>query len=253
MVMNEIFSFELKPDQAVLWFLGQAGYVLRSEDKTIVIDPYLSDSVGKINPSFSRAVPVPLDPSQLKADIFIVTHDHTDHLDPETIEAYKYKDETLFIAPRLACKKLISLGVSEKKIYKIDSGEASSVAGTTITGVYAVPTGPDVPDTTGYLIEFENGRSVYHTSDTAFSDLLLKCVPHAEVLLVCINGKWSNLNAEQAAKVTAVAKPRFAVPNHYDVMALNSENPETFEYFAKQEYKNVDVHILNILEPFVWS
>ena len=58
---------------------------------------------------------------------------------------------------------------------------------------------------------------------------------------------------EQAAKLSAKVNPLFAIPNHYDVMELNSEKPGTYEYFAREENSEVDVRILEILKPFRWG
>jgi len=250
--MRDVLKVRLGKAQACLWFLGQAGYVARSSGVTLVVDPYLSDSVGKASPDFSRAFPVPLAPEDLEVDVFVVTHDHLDHLDPETVGAYRHKKDTLFVAPRLAAKKLASLGVPKRNIRRIDSGENRRVRGVTISGVYAVPTSADAVDTTGYRLEFENGRSVYHSSDTAFSDVLICAAPRAEVLLVCINGKWGNLNVAEAAKLAAAAKPKVAIPNHYDLMARNSEDPEKFRAVMAKECPGVPVRILKVLEPFIW-
>jgi L-ascorbate 6-phosphate lactonase len=189
----------------------------------------------------------------LQADIFVVTHDHLDHLDPETIQAYRYVNETIFVAPRLACKKLAALGIPYDNIVCIDSGETNIIRDVTITGIYALPSEVEVIDTTGYFIQFANGRSVYHTSDTDFSNLLLKSAPHAEVLLACINGKDGNMGAQAAAKVAKVVAPRVAaIPNHYDMMALNAENPHVFVYFARQEDPNIPTKILQPLEALIW-
>lgn len=250
--MKEIESIPLARNQAALFFLGQAGYLIRAGGKTIVIDPYLSDSVGKIKPLFSRLYPPPISPEDLKTDLFIVTHDHLDHLDPETIKPYKYKKETIFIGPRLACKKLKTLGIKERNIIKIDSGEKRKLGKIKITGVYAIPNEASVIDTTGYLIEFANGRSLYHSSDTGFSELLLACVPRAEVFCVCINGKMGNLSPSQAARVAGAVNPKIAIPNHYDIMRLNSENPELFAYLMSKENPKIKARVLKPLEPFIW-
>jgi L-ascorbate 6-phosphate lactonase len=79
-------------------------------------------------------------PDAFKADIFIVTHDHLDHLDPETVSAYAHKADTCFVAPRLAAKKLVQLGVPPDNIARVDAGESAAIEGIRITGVYAVPT-----------------------------------------------------------------------------------------------------------------
>jgi L-ascorbate 6-phosphate lactonase len=251
--MQSISDFKLKPSQAAIWFLGQSGFVLKSFGVTIAIDPYLSDSVAKSSPKLTRAIPVPIEPSELKVDIFMVTHDHLDHLDPETIEQYRYKDQTVFVGPRFVCRKLRSLNISEGQIIKIDVGETQQIGRVRLTGVYTVPNEPAVVDTAGYLIKFENGRSIYHTSDTDLSPLLLKAAPTTEVGLFCINGKWGNLDAAKAVTLAAKIKPRFAIPHHYDVMELNSENPHTFEYFMSYTNPQIAVKILNVMEPFVWG
>ena len=252
--MERVLALPLSQAQTALWFLGQAGYIARAGDVTIAIDPYLTDSAGKGSPGFSRRVPVPIEPEELEVDIFIVTHDHLDHLDPETIRPYRHKESTAFVAPRFAARKLAELGVPRQAITKVDVGETAEVEGVAITGVFALPTSADVLDTCGYLIAFPNGRSFYHVSDTAFCDLLLRAAPKAvEVLLVPINGKWGNLDVEEAIALTEAVKPRYVLPNHYDLMALNSENPETFRYFWNVRGKATECVILDYQKPFVWE
>lgn len=242
----------LEKDKAAIWFLGQSGFYIKSCSHSLLIDPYLSDSVGEVAPPFARAYPVPVNPKEIRADIYIVTHDHLDHLDPKTIAAYLYKDQTNFVAPRHAAKKLEELGISKDRISVVDHGDSVTIHGVTITGVFALGTSPDVIDTTGYLIQFENGRSIYHTSDTTYCHLLMESCPHADILLTCINGKDGNLNAEQAVKLTKVVNPKYVIPHHYDVMALNSENPETFRYYHSEAQLESQCVILNVLEKFEW-
>jgi L-ascorbate 6-phosphate lactonase len=250
--MAEVRALPLGDAQTALWYLGQAGFIIRHGDLTIAIDPYLSDSVGKVAPAFSRALPVPIEPEDLQVDLFLVTHDHLDHLDPETIGRYRHRETTRFVAPRLACRKLRQLGIPEGNIVRVDAGEQAAVCGVGVQGVYAVPTGPDVLDTCGYRIELPGGKSVYHASDTAWSELLEQAAPKAEVLLACINGKYGNLDVHQAVKLARAVQPRIAVPMHYDLMRLNSENPETFIHFLRQAMPQCEGRILRIMEPLVW-
>ena len=250
--MKDIAAYPLRKDQAALWFLGQSGFVIRSCGITAVIDPYLTDSVANVSPKLTRAYPPPIDPSEMKADLYIITHDHLDHLDPETIRAYSYKETTTFIGPRFVCRKLRSLGIAEMNLVQIDSGQSREVRGVAISGIYAVPNDPAVIDACGYRLEFENGRSLYHSGDTDFSPLLLECAPSAEAALVCINGRWGNLNIEQAAGLVNKIKPKFAVPHHYDMMELNSENPEIFRYQMNYINPEIRVEIIRIPDPFVW-
>lgn len=251
--MKRILDLKLTEGQAALWLLGQAGCVVRSGDMTVAIDPYLTDSVGAQDPAFARLFPPPIEPGRLEVDLFVVTHNHLDHLDPETVRRYPAKASTGFVAPRLAAAKLESLQVPPERIRRVDVGERRELRGVAIRGVYALPTGPDVPDTTGYVLTFPNGRSLYHSSDTAFSPQLLGSAPRAEVLLVAINGKWGNLDPEQAAELTAAVRPRFVLPNHYDLMARNSEDPEEFRRLCRDRKLPARCVVPAVMEPFVWE
>ena len=252
--MTAIADLHLESDQAALWFLGQAGYLIRSAGITVAIDPYLTDSAAAGAPEFPRLFPPPITPEDLHVDLYLVTHDHLDHLDPQTIQRYRHAGTTQFVAPRLAARKLRELGVPTPRIQRLDSGEEWAGPGLTITGVFALPTSADVLDTTGYLLRFANGRSVYHTSDTAFTPLLLQAAPRqVEVMLVPINGKWGNLNVEQAVELTAAVGPRYVFPNHHDLMALNAENPETFRWFCQHRPLSAECIMPVLMRPFVWE
>jgi len=82
--------------------------------------------------------------------------------------------------------------------------------------------------------------------------LLLKACPNADVLLVCINGKFGNLNIEQAIELTLAVDPKIVIPNHYDLMELNSENPESFRHFYGEKAAPAQCVILSPMEKFEW-
>ena len=108
-----------------------------------------------------------------------------DHLDPETIRRYPAKAETWFVAPHLTALHLQELGVPTNRVVRMDVGETRTLGGVEVRGVFALPTGADVLDTTGYLLRFANERSVYHTSDTALHSLVLASAPREpDVMLV---------------------------------------------------------------------
>ncbi len=251
--MKKILEQNIGTSEAALWWLGQAGYVVRAAGLTVVIDPYLSDSAAGESGEFSRRYPPPIQPEELSADIYIITHDHLDHLDPETLAGYKRKNDTWFVTPRFCAEKLASLGIPEKQIAIVNAGESWSHGSATITGCYAIPTGTDVLDTTGYLVQFANGRSFYHTSDTQFHSLVLDAAPRKpELMLVPINGKWKNPGPEQAVEFARAVQPRHVVPNHYDLMELNSENPEIFEWLCNHGGLTGRCLILERMQPFTW-
>ena len=211
-------------------FLGQAGYLIQTDGLRIAIDPYLSDSCGA-DARFARLYPPPVTPEALEVDVMIITHDHQDHLDAETLRAYRHTATTRFVAPRLAAAALEKLGVPSGNISVVDHAGRLPLPGVDITGVFALGTTPETADTCGYLLTFPSGETIYTCSDTSWCDLLAACAPKdITLLLVCINGHFGNLNIEQAMDLTRAVRPQIVVPNHYDVMALNSANPETFRF-----------------------
>ena len=52
----------------VIW-LGQAGLYLQLDGVNIIVDPYLSDSVGALDPRKSRRFPVPQWVYELPVDV----------------------------------------------------------------------------------------------------------------------------------------------------------------------------------------
>ena len=61
------------------------------------------------------------------------------------------------------------------------------------------------------------------------------------------------MNSVLAHPLAAALGPRFVLPNHYDLMALNAENRETFRWFCGQRGLGGRCVIARRLEPFVWS
>ena len=60
-------------------FLGQAGLLFEKNGFRIMIDPYLSDSIGKNNSDKHRRKVIDESFFGIKPDIMIFTHYHPDH------------------------------------------------------------------------------------------------------------------------------------------------------------------------------
>ena len=68
------------PDGLSVWYLGCNGFVLRTAETTVYVDPYFSDGDP---PELVRMIPVPMDAADATlCDAVLATHEHIDHLHP---------------------------------------------------------------------------------------------------------------------------------------------------------------------------
>lgn len=199
-------------------WIGQSGYILNDGKKTICIDPYLSDVVGRIA-NRPRMVKAPFSAENLCADAVICTHNHLDHVDIDAIPLMK-KDDMMFFSPTDCEKALYELGVT--KYTPFDIGMSYKVGEFEIKAVFSDHTVPSV----GVVITYGD-TAMYFTGDTYYNDKLSenKC----DILFVCINGKLGNMNVDEAKKLVDKINPSIAVPNHYGMFESNTENPERFD------------------------
>src|SRR5215212_804515 len=112
-LLHEVEQFADDENNFHLWWLGQSGYLLTYKGERLLLDPYLSDSLtlkyastGKPHVRMSERVVRP----ELLNNISVVTssHNHTDHLDAETlIPVIKNNPGIKFIIPE-ANRKFVS-------------------------------------------------------------------------------------------------------------------------------------------------
>lgn len=93
------------PTGLTVWYIGGAGFVLRSPDVTLYFDPYFGDGTP---PGIARNIPVPLDPADAtQCDAVLATHEHLDHMHPpsyrplvENLEADVYATAACYDDPQ---------------------------------------------------------------------------------------------------------------------------------------------------------
>src|SRR5215831_12040116 len=106
-LMEVIRQYAVPRGSAALWFLGQNGFIFKSAAGAVIgVDLYLTNScaaTAKNGMNMNRAVPVLIEPEELSVDYYVVTHNHQDHTDPETIARLGHKDTARFVGPNPSC------------------------------------------------------------------------------------------------------------------------------------------------------
>ncbi len=203
----------------IVRWLGQSGYILKTATTTLVLDPYLSNSVGRIA-GRERTRPIPIDPRTLVADAVICTHTHLDHLDPDTVSVMP--KGTRFITTAEGCEDLRAYGQKNAQILCI--GESLTVGDITVTAVFAAHT----VHAFGVVVRTE-GKSLYFSGDTLFDERLLSIAAYKpDVAFLCINGKLGNMRVDEAVTVAAHIDAPVNIPHHYDMFTSNAEDPHKF-------------------------
>ena len=201
-------------------WLGQGGFLLESESGSLAIDPYLSDLV-EISDGLRRLVPPAFPMESFAPDFIFLTHEHIDHLDSIYVDRMP-KGKTGFLCSEACRKILLGHGVPQERIRIVKEGDKIAAAGFTLRAVFAEHTEGSL----GAVVE-KDSLSVYFTGDTVWSEKLADGVK-ADVINTCINGRWGNMDHEEAARVAKKIGAKLAIPNHYGMFKENTADPEDF-------------------------
>lgn len=251
---NPILAAEVE----VLWLGHSTVHFTSVEGKVIVVDPFL-----KKNP---KTPPKYRDLKALgKVDLILVTHGHRDHV-YDLKELVDLSGATV-VSPYGFSFNMVSLGVLDIdksigmnkggtvspigrgiKIHMVPAEHASNVD-LTMPGLKLEPNSPRMVDAgpaVGYVIEFENGFSVYHSGDTAvFSDMaLIREFYKPDLALVSIGGHFTMDPVSAAYALSNFIKPKQVIPIHYGTFPIINRTPAEL----KDAMGNSPVEILDV-EP----
>ena len=153
-------------------FLGQAGWLIDTNGVSILIDPYLSDYVRTVNPSAYRRQPIDEQYLHIIPDFLLISHNHIDHADPETLPHYLDAGGNITVL----CPRSVWSAIRKADGNNYVDFNRHSLwheKGVVITAVAAAHSDPDA---IGFLIEAE-GKTVYYSGDTLYTTEILKDVP----------------------------------------------------------------------------
>ena len=201
-----------------LWFLGHAGFILKYRQAIVYVDPFLSDSVGRL------AAP-PIRPEEVThAGLVLATHAHRGHLDPRTVTAIlESSRKAKLVLPKSAGGHAHSIGVDYHRMVTTNADLRVEFLDDRI---YAVPSAHPSLDWTsaggypylGYLVRFGNW-TIYHAGDCVpYEGLAAKLRPYnVSVALLPVNGRGINFDVAEAAQLAGEIGAHWFVPMHYGV------------------------------------
>lgn len=250
--LDDVQDARSDPANFHLWWLGQSGFLVQWQDRHLLLDPYLSDSLTRkyaaTDKPHIRMTERVVAPERLDfVEVVTSSHNHTDHLDPDTLRPLLRIHPKLelvipeanreFVTDRLNTVTDIPVG--------LDAGQSARVGIFKFTGVPAAHETVE-KDTAGrckflgYVIEF-GPWTIYHSGDTVLYDGMAEFLRQwrMDVALLPINGRAperrvaGNLNGREAAALAKEIEARLVIPCHYEMFEFNTASPDEFAETAK--------------------
>ncbi|MBR5970655.1 MAG: MBL fold metallo-hydrolase [Lachnospiraceae bacterium] len=161
--------------------------------------------------------PIQIEDEAHDADLIFLTHNHSDHFDPECVnKLFKGNNETYIVCPLEMRDEIQQKTVVEHNdIVPLRPGDALKLNGFPVEAVRAYNIGkefhPKENNWLGYVVTV-NGERIYVTGDTDVTEdaKAVKC----DIAIVPVGGKYT-MTAEEAAALVNEIKPKTAIPCHY--------------------------------------
>ena len=235
-------------DDLHIWWLGQSGFLVQWRGSHLLFDPYLSDSLSRkyaaTDKPHTRMTGLVISPDALDfIDLTTSSHNHTDHLDGETLTALIHANPKMeLLVPSANCTFAAErLDMDPDQLETIDAGQSIALGPFELHAVPAAHEDLAKDDLgrhqfVGYVAKL-GPWTVYHSGDTIPYDGMEETLRQwkIDVALLPINGRRperrvaGNLWGREAANLAKAIGVRMVIPCHYDMFEFNTETPEEFE------------------------
>ncbi len=200
------------------YFSHSAVQITANNGKVLLIDPFLDG-----NPTS------PVKSDEVKADYIILTHAHGDHLG----DSFKIAERcgSLFICVNELANYCASKGFNAHNMH-IGGARNFDFGRIKFTIAHHGSVTPDnqyAGEPAGVVLTID-GKSLYHTGDTGlFYDMkLIGEMTQLDYMLLPIGDNYT-MGIEDAVKAVELAKPKTAIPIHYNTFSVIENDPELFK------------------------
>lgn len=211
----------IAPGEIALWYIGGAGYIVRTASATLLVDPFIGPSNP---PDWIRAIPPPFAPDELAAlgpvDTVLITHEHGDHADPVALAAIAAGSGIPVLGTPAVVEVATSVGIESERAIVFPPDTSHQFADLTVTAVPMYD--PMAQSANGYILETDGvtlllcGDSIYFSG---FRELGARWRFDAICLTVGLNppGQTFYLDESGAARAARDSGAKTLIVQHYDL------------------------------------
>jgi L-ascorbate metabolism protein UlaG (beta-lactamase superfamily) len=206
-----------------IWWLGQSGFLVQVAGESILLDPYLSDTMS---PEHLRITGLVARPELLSfVDVVTSSHAHVDHLDPGTLPGV-LSGQAAFVCPAGA-EDVAAHRAGRAPDASLAPGEAEAFGGFVVSAIPAYHEG--APEAVGYVVR-SGAYAFYHAGDSRRVQGMAEAVaPHGvDIAFVPICGTNGVMNGTDAARLAYECGTQIAVPSHYEMFRDDTAGPSRF-------------------------
>ena len=246
-LLADIRSADRRDGGFRLWWLGQSGFLLQWQGIHVLLDPYLSDSLtrkySQTDKLHVRMTELVIHPEQLSfVDVATSSHNHTDHLDSETLGPILVRNPSLKLVIPEANRAFVAdrLKIDSTKPIGLNDGGMIEVLGIRFYGVASAHETVERDErgqvkALGYVLQFGDWK-LYHSGDTIrYEGMAEKLRRFAvDVALLPINGRAverrvaGNLFGPEAAQLAYDIGAKLVIPCHFEMFEFNTASPDAF-------------------------
>jgi L-ascorbate 6-phosphate lactonase len=210
-----------------VWWAGNAGWLIKSDDLLISID--LELALGQ------RVQPPVISAEDLagQLDVAFVSHHHTDHCNPATIRALAKGTRTTFVLPATCVKVVPNLGVVPERLIVPEPLHPFDVKGIHVEPIHAIHGNqefsvltrePDfvesIRSNCGYVITL-GGKRFFHPGDSVLTEehLGLKGID-----VQFVSPTVHNMYLDRSMILINRLQPAYIFPQHFGTYRETDEN-----------------------------
>lgn len=221
-----------------IWWLGHASTLIRLNGQNILTDPVFSNRVSPFKfAGPKRCMPLPMSLEDLpRIDLIVLTHNHYDHLDRQTIEQLIVMFPEVKIMVPLNLKKTMQAW-GAKHVVELDWWESHEHNGITCHCVparhWSLRQTIDCNESLwcGWVVSSAQ-KNVYFMGDSSYTTLLHEigerfALDMAAIPIGCYSPRWfmqdQHIDPEQAVQLFRELNCKKAIAVHWATFELSSE------------------------------